>query len=207
MAHQRFLGKSSLFSSTSAQEQRTPYPLPVEHYERTINGSPIQGSRRRQDASRTLGRKKHCNNNLSRANLFDGSVCVAIQQCRIDRRQAVIASRPLTGFRTGVEFAAGAGPLLVNRAANEFANSTAQGNASCRLLFGSLHRHVMRRDGYGQVLGNRAERVSIGLSPIKRDTEVGAAGAAALAKVTHRMFVQIASPSGRRVFCDNAGAI
>lgn len=104
-----------------------------------------------------------------------------------------------TAFVAGREFPAGAGAQWVERACGMFADFTAQGGTTRRLLFCAFHAYVIGTDRNSQMVRHRAMRMGISFRPIKRDAVGSAAGTASKANLTHRC---LAKDDNKRFSCD-----
>lgn len=80
------------------------------------------------------------------------------------------------GFAVVVEVAAGAGAVFVNGAAHLVTHLAHQGGASRRLAVGALHATAMGIDLLSEIIRHAAAR-TLGFTPIKRHTKIGATGA------------------------------
>ena len=78
----------------------------------------------------------------------------------------------------GLKLAARRGPQRVDDAANVLADRAMQRDAARRLLLGAAHDGVVRRELRRQMRRREAAGARLGLAPIERGPEVGAAGAA-----------------------------
>ncbi len=88
----------------------------------------------------------------------------------------------------GCELPTGAGAQRVERAGGMFADFARQGSTAWRLFLRTFHTYVMGADRNGQMIRHRAVGMGIGLRPVKRDAEGGAAGTASKANLTHGVF-------------------